>query len=103
MQQRIIVVGAGAAGLAAARRLHDAGHDVTVLEARDRLGGRTWTDYDLAGHPVELGAEFVHGEHVVTWDLLRAHGLEAQPQVGYDVYYYRDGRLAAGEGGLWRH
>lgn len=65
---RILVVGAGAAGISAARSLDGQGHDVVVLEARDRLGGRTFTDYTIAGHAVELGAEFIHGEHVATWN-----------------------------------
>lgn len=56
-----IVVGAGAAGLAAARQLHDTGCQVTVLEARDRLGGRVWAAFDLAPYPIELGAEYIHG------------------------------------------
>ena len=41
---KIIVIGAGIAGLGAAKVLHDAGFDVEVLEARDRLGGRLWTN-----------------------------------------------------------
>ena len=58
----VIVIGAGAAGLSAARLLHEAGVHVTVLEARDRIGGRIFTIHDAAvGVPVELGAEFVHG------------------------------------------
>jgi monoamine oxidase len=58
----IIVIGAGAAGLAAARSLHDADMDVIVLEARDRIGGRIWTVRDAdVPIPIELGAEFVHG------------------------------------------
>ena len=56
----IVVIGAGVAGLSAARALHDAGRDVVVLEARDRIGGRTWTA-ELAGAPVDLGAMFIHG------------------------------------------
>ena len=51
----VLVIGAGAAGIAAARTLHDAGVAVTVLEARQRLGGRVLTDHTLAPHPVELG------------------------------------------------
>jgi monoamine oxidase len=101
MSQRVIVVGAGAAGLAAARRLHDAGHSVVVLEARDRLGGRTWTDYDLAPHPVELGGEFLHGEHILTWELVREYGLDTQPHVDYEVYEYAGDGLQPGESGLW--
>lgn len=55
-----IVVGAGIAGLVAARRLTDAGVATTVLEARDRIGGRIWTDRS-SGHPVERGAGWLHG------------------------------------------
>jgi monoamine oxidase len=73
----VVVVGAGAAGIAAARRLRAAGRDVAVLEARDRVGGRVRTAHDLAPFPVELGAEYVHGEHVVTWRWLRELGLDA--------------------------
>jgi len=58
----VVVIGAGAAGLSAARALQDAGIRVTVVEARDRTGGRILTIRDSgAGIPVELGAEFVHG------------------------------------------
>ncbi len=57
---RVVVIGAGMAGLVAARLLHDAGCTVTVLEARQRLGGRIWTDERL-GAPVDLGASWIHG------------------------------------------
>jgi len=58
----VVIVGAGAAGLAAARHLTDAGIDGCVIDARDRIGGRVFTtrDADTPG-PIELGAEFVHG------------------------------------------
>ena len=52
---RVLVIGAGFAGLTAANALHNAGVDVVVLEARDRLGGRTWTR-DVGGVPVDMGA-----------------------------------------------
>ncbi len=55
----VIVIGAGMAGLAAANALAHAGIGVTVLEARDRIGGRTHT-IDLAGSPVDLGAAWIH-------------------------------------------
>ena len=76
MTERVLVVGAGAAGLAAARTLHDLSHEVTVLEARDRVGGRAFTSSDIAKHPVELGAEFVHGQNVSTWKVLERFGLD---------------------------
>lgn len=81
MKTETIVIGAGAAGLAAARELHDSGRSVTVLEARDRVGGRAWTSYDLAAHPVELGAEYVHGENVTTWKYLERYGLHTNDQL----------------------
>jgi len=56
-----IVIGAGIAGLGAARKLADAGWKVTVLEARDRIGGRIWTHRGL-GHPVDMGASWIHGQ-----------------------------------------
>ncbi|MBK8457009.1 MAG: FAD-dependent oxidoreductase [Phyllobacteriaceae bacterium] len=55
------VVGAGIAGLAAARKLSDAGRDVTVFEARDRIGGRVFTDRSF-GFPIEIGANWIHGD-----------------------------------------
>ena len=58
----VIVVGAGIAGLAAARILAEAGQRVTLIEARDRVGGRIYTVPATQGElPVELGAEFIHG------------------------------------------
>ncbi|HET9283211.1 MAG TPA: NAD(P)/FAD-dependent oxidoreductase [Candidatus Angelobacter sp.] len=56
----VLIVGGGVAGLAAARRLTAADMRVTLLEARDRLGGRIWTR-QTSNYPVELGAEFIHG------------------------------------------
>ena len=72
----MIVVGAGAAGLAAADALARAGRSVLVLEARDRIGGRCWTRRmpGLAA-PVELGAEFIHGEAASTLALLARAGV----------------------------
>ena len=58
--ERVIVLGAGAAGLAAARALAEEGLDVRVVEARDRIGGRVWTDTSL-GPALDLGASWIHG------------------------------------------
>jgi monoamine oxidase len=72
----VVVIGAGAAGLAAAEALSHAGRTVLVLEARERIGGRVWTRR-LPGLsvPVELGGEFVHGEAAVTYHLLKKSGM----------------------------
>lgn len=58
--KRICVVGAGISGLVAANQLKRNGYDVVILEARDRIGGRIWTDRSL-GVPLDLGASWIHG------------------------------------------
>lgn len=57
----VVVIGAGLAGLAVARQLHDAGRPVVVLEARDRLGGRVHTSRLWPQWPMDLGASWIHG------------------------------------------
>ncbi|MGQ0750757.1 MAG: flavin monoamine oxidase family protein [Betaproteobacteria bacterium] len=71
----VIVIGAGAAGLAAADELARAGCATLVLEARERIGGRCWSMH-IAGLPVpvELGAEFIHGRPRATTTLIQACG-----------------------------
>ncbi|PIN01825.1 Amine oxidase [Handroanthus impetiginosus] len=56
----VIVIGAGFAGISAARALHDASFQVILLESRNRIGGRVHTDYSF-GFPVDLGASWLHG------------------------------------------
>ena len=91
--QDIIVIGAGAAGLAAAAALARSGRSVLVLEARDRVGGRIWTrtEPELTA-PVELGAEFIHGDSPETRELLRRAGAPAVDTSG-EHWSLTDGRL----------
>ena len=77
----VIVIGAGVAGLAAAGRLARAGVQVTILEARNRIGGRLWTLRDAAGAPLELGPEWVTATGAVA-DLLAQDGAPLTPGVG---------------------
>src|SRR6188474_1171270 len=55
----VVVIGGGAAGIGAARKLTDAGVPCILLEARDRLGGRAWTR-DVGGYPLDLGCGWLH-------------------------------------------
>src|SRR5580700_6209968 len=69
----VVVIGAGFAGLVAARELGRAGLGVLVLEARGRVGGRTWTDRRL-GHDLELGGTWVHWVQPHTWAEMTRYG-----------------------------
>ena len=81
--QNLLIVGAGAAGLMTARELARAGRRVTIVEARDRCGGRVYPlPIHEFGYPAEGGAEFVHGAATVTRGLMREAGLSLQPRAG---------------------
>lgn len=85
---RVVVAGAGFAGLMAAWRLAEGGCEVVVLEARDRVGGRVWSQELIPGDPrtvIERGAEFVLGGYDVLRELLPGFGLEL---AGTAMSYY---------------
>jgi monoamine oxidase len=96
----VMVVGAGAAGLNAARLLALAGKRVVLLEARNRVGGRIFTEARIAepasySVPIELGAEFVHGLPESTWSLVREAALNTYELSG-SSYRYTGDRLISG-------
>jgi monoamine oxidase len=85
------VIGAGAAGMIAARTLARGGRSVALLEAQDRTGGRMrGVSHPRALAPVELGAEFVHGRPAVTYELLREFGATVIDDAG-DRFALNDG------------
>jgi len=88
-----IVIGAGIAGLAAARTLAAAGQSVVLIEAGSRVGGRILTVRDAATDlPIELGAEFVHGRPPELLNLIREAGLTLYERTG-EFVCYENGRL----------
>lgn len=89
----VLVLGAGFAGMAAALDLTRQGLQVEIVEARDRLGGRVFTQYDTPiNHAVDLGAEFVHGLAPEIWLPLQEHRLEVH-EVGGDFWCSTEGHL----------
>jgi monoamine oxidase len=90
----VIIIGAGAAGLAAARELGRSGLSVSILEARDRIGGRIFTVRDPAlDVPIELGAEFIHGLPPEIWLPLQARNI-SPTEVEGDLWCVRNAHLS---------
>ena len=94
----VLIIGAGAAGLAAGRMLTAAGLGVAIVEARNRIGGRIFTQHEtvpgVGDVPVEVGAEFIHGLPSSTWNLVREACLDT---------YERDGTHLCFEGSQLQH
>lgn len=92
MRYDVLIIGAGAAGLSAARTLSGAGKRVCIVEARERVGGRVHSLHipDLP-HPIELGAEFIHGEGSSTFSIVDAAALTAA-ELPDDHWWSRNGK-----------
>lgn len=91
---KVIIIGAGAAGLAAANVLHKNSVDFTILEATDHYGGRIQKNDTFADFPIDLGAEWIHADKSILNELA---GLESNsppfeviPFTPYDIYYLSD-------------
>ncbi|KUG08566.1 flavin monoamine oxidase family protein [Solirubrum puertoriconensis] len=97
-EAEVLIIGAGAAGLMAARELSQAGKRVVVLEARQRLGGRIYT-FSGEGFtaPTEAGAEFMHGEVPLTQSLLAEANIAYHDTAG-EMYEVENGQVQASEG-----
>ncbi|WP_291048609.1 NAD(P)/FAD-dependent oxidoreductase [Herbiconiux sp.] len=92
IQRDVVVIGAGATGLTAATRLQAAGKSVVVLEARDRIGGRLWTN-DIEGQMFEIGGQWVSPDQTALIDALAELGLDTYSRYrdGESVYVGPDG------------
>ncbi len=93
MNDTILIIGAGAAGLMAAKELSSHQQNVIVLEANKRSGGRIYTMYDVFDKPVEVGAEFIHGKLALTHQLLKEAKI---------VFHETKGKMMNVEKGEWK-
>ena len=90
LKRDVVMIGAGPSGLTAARELKRAGLSVAVLEARDRVGGRTWTD-TVDGAMLEIGGQWVSPDQTALLALLEELGLETYSRYreGESIYVGR--------------
>ncbi|HAG59929.1 MAG TPA: putrescine oxidase [Arthrobacter bacterium] len=93
LDRDVVIVGAGPSGLTAARELKKAGLSVAVLEARDRVGGRTWTD-TIDGAVLEIGGQWVSPDQTALLELLEELGLKTYSRYreGESIYVGGDGK-----------
>src|SRR6478672_8690270 len=93
MQDEIIVIGAGAAGLMVARKLSHQGKQVRIIEARERAGGRILTSItNEFSMPIEEGAEFIHGDLSESLRLLEEAGIRYYETAG-DLYNAQESKV----------
>jgi phytoene dehydrogenase-like protein len=79
----VIVIGAGYTGLTAARDLATTGHEVLLVEARDRIGGRTWSS-NLGGYPFEMGGTWVHWFQPFVYREIARYGMAKDLESSHD-------------------
>lgn len=92
----VVVVGAGFAGLTASRELSRRGHQTLVLEARDRIGGRTWTDERL-GEKLEMGGTWLHWTQPHVWAEVTRYGIGTVMSLEHTKgYWFEGGELQTG-------
>src|SRR3954451_19025256 len=98
----VVIIGAGAAGLTAAMELKKAGLTVAVLEARDRVGGRLWTD-DIDGATLEIGGQWVSPDQDALIETLGELGLETYSRYreGINIYLGQNGERRTFEGEIF--
>lgn len=89
----VLIVGAGATGLASACKLSANGLSVVVVEARNRVGGRILTKHEAGGSAVELGAEFIHGKPDEIFDIIHEAGIKTE-EVHGTHWYFENGKLS---------
>ncbi len=92
MNESVIVVGAGIAGLYAAVMLKEEGYKVTLLEASERIGGRISSNTSFAKTPIELGAEYIHGKRSLLYEYM-AHINQPVYKFQEKLRYYTEGQI----------
>lgn len=92
LDRDVVIIGAGPSGLTAAYELRKAGKTVAVLEARDRVGGRTWTQ-DMDGATIEIGGQWISPDQTGLYSLIEELGIETfeRHKEGASVYLAEDG------------
>lgn len=92
LERDVVIIGAGPSGLTAAHELTKAGRSVAVLEARDRVGGRTWTQ-EIGGATLELGGQWISPDQTGLYSLLAELGIDTYPRhkEGASVFIAADG------------
>ena len=85
----VVIIGAGPSGLTAAYRLQQAGHTVAVLEARERVGGRTWNNH-IDGAFLEIGGQWISPDQTVLTELVEELGLKTFSRYREGENLYRD-------------